>query len=153
MKKIIYLALLLCFSATTITSAQSKPSQKEIFASTYHSSKTAIKAQQYQFVGLVVYNNKERQRLEADSNTLKIESDNISGTLSSLGTYTFLTDTSKNKITNYKASFNDDAQEIVIEFNVGEAKFHINVKANGNAFLTLKSGVNNITQTGKIERI
>lgn len=152
MKRLVLLALLFSLSITTFVSAQSKPSQKEVFATTYHNTKTAIETQNYQYVGYVVYNNEKRQNLESDSNTLRIEKDQVDGKLSSLSTYAFNTKDAK-RITEYTVSFNDDTQQITIQFNVGKDQFHIEIKPNGNAFLTLKSGINNITQTGKIERI
>ncbi|WP_179351863.1 hypothetical protein [Winogradskyella vidalii] len=153
MKKIILIALLFSLSSTVYVSAQEKQSQKAVFETAYQNLKTTLKSQQYTYVGHVVYNSEARQTIDKAKNRLAIIKDNVSGTLHSMDDYTFTVNRSNSKVSNYNVVFNDDKQTVTISFNLGKDEFHIEVKPNGNAFLSLKSGINNISQTGMIERI
>jgi len=155
MKKLVLLTILFSLSVSTYTCAQIKETQKEKFQITYKSSKAIVETQHYNFVGEMVYNNKKREKLSNDSNTVSINKSEISGKVISLQ--------SENKsfglngaIENYKASFDDDKQNIRIQFNVKTTsrniEVFIDIKPNGNAFLTVSSGnFNTISWTGKIK--
>ena len=138
MKKLVLLATIFSISIVTSSFAQSKVSQKEKFQSIYDTTKTLVETQVYQFIGEVVYNNKKREKLDSNSNSISINKSTASGYLTALS--------SENKsfkisgsIDNYKISFKDEKQQIYIEFNVGDDTFYIDIKPNGNAFLTIKN--------------
>lgn len=156
MKKLILLALLFCFSTASSVSAQSNPSQKEVFQPTYNNLKSIVETQRYQFVGEMVLYQKTREKLNADSNRITINKSEISGEVISIQ--------SENKsfnvtgtIENYSATFNDDKQQISIAFNVKTAaetlQVTIDVKPNGNAFLNVSLGnTNTISWTGQLKK-
>lgn len=151
MKKYLFiLTLLFGFTATSLSCAQSKTTQKEKFQSTYNEMKALVQSKDYKFVGDFVYNNKKREKLDTATNNIAVNQSEVSGFASAL----YAKDEAINvngKITNYNVNFDDDAQEIAIEFTVDDIKFYIDIKPNGNAFLAIKSSVNNITQVGKVQ--
>jgi len=153
MKKLVLLVVLFSLSTSFYVNAQSKKAQNDGFEATYQNMKAITNSQHYQYVGHVVYNSENRKILDQDSNQLEINTKSLKGILNSLSSFTYETKSSNSKITNYQVTFNDEKQTVLIEFNLDEDKFSIEVKPNGKAFLTLKSGVNNITQTGVIKRI
>ncbi|MFP4846752.1 hypothetical protein [Winogradskyella sp. PE311] len=151
MKNLILLVLLFSFSATTYSCAQTKATQKEKFQSTYNSVKSNVKSKAYKFIGEVVYSNKDRTLLEGDNNEITIAKNEASGFIKALVS-------SKNVdvsgvIENYLVSYDDDKQQISIKFEIKNDEFYIDIKPNGNAFLTFKSGTDYITQVGKIEKL
>ncbi len=151
MKSLILLVTLISLSATTFSCAQTKTSQKEKFQTAYNNSKALVETQNFQFVGEMVYTNKNREKLDSDSSTIIVGESLVSGKVISLSTVnkTFVIDGAKK---NYKASFNDDKQHIAIEFSVNDYKVFIDIKPNGNAFLTVSSGLDNsISWTGSIK--
>lgn len=150
MKHLIILALL-AFSATSISCAQSKVSQEEKFQSIYNSNKALIETQSYQFIGEWVFDNKKRRQLDTEVNVIKIEASTCSGQLKALNADKSI-DIS-GAITNYKANFNDEKQQISIEFAVNGSMVYIDIKQHGSIFLTVKSSVNNISQVGKIKHL
>lgn len=151
MKHLVLLVILFSFSATSFCSAQTKGSQKEIFQANYNSSKALIETQTYQFVGEVVLENKKREKLDRNSNTLAVNKSQISGQLESLSQVNKRLDF-KGAIEKYQVSFNDDKQQISIEFRVNQHQVSIAIKPNGKAFLTVSSdnGIN-ISQVGFIK--
>ncbi|OZV68495.1 DUF4251 domain-containing protein [Winogradskyella aurantia] len=144
-------------SSFTAISQESQRSQKDVFQSSYNASKKKIQSQKYQFIGGYVYNNKNREKIDDNSNTFIINTSNVKGSLTSLSTEkkTFILD---GMIRNYEAVFNDDKQTIRVEFKVEtESEMYdvfIDVKSNGNAFLTVKkSPMDIISWTGKIKAL
>ena len=119
-----------------------------MFQSTYNEVKALVQSKDYKFAGEVVFNNKKRTRLDQALNTITISENEVSGQVSSLDNKTVAIN---GKITNYNVNFDDDSQKISIEFNVENMKVYIDIKPNGNAFLTIRSGVDDITQAGKVE--
>lgn len=142
MKNLILLTLLLGLSATTFVSAQSTPTQKELFASTYHTNKTAVNSQQYQIVAEVVYTNAKRERLNSEKNRLTINKSKITGQLVSLKSDDKSIDVT-GEIQNYNVVFNDEKQEISMSFDVsttsGSVAMVIEIKPNGNVFVKATS--------------
>ena len=149
-KHLVILTLVLGFAATSLSCAQTKMTQKEKFQSTYNAVKDLVQSKDYKFVGEVVYNNKKRSRLDGSSNTITVNQSEVSGQAFSLEGRQV---TVKGTITNYNVNFDDDTQEINIEFNLDGTKVYIDIKPNGNAFLAIKSSVDNITQVGKVQDI
>ncbi|WP_299109916.1 DUF4251 domain-containing protein [uncultured Winogradskyella sp.] len=155
MKKLILLAFIFSLSATTYVSAQTKQSQKEVFAPIYQNSKSIVKSESFLYVGNMVLEDRTREKLSDDSNQLVISDSKMSGELVSIK--------SKNKtinvsgdISDYNVNFNDDKQEISISFSVKSASetvsVNIEVKPSGNAFLTASSGNDTLIYwTGKIK--
>ena len=138
---------------TTSISAQTKKTQKERFQATYNASKALVKSNDFQYVGNYVFNNKKREKLEADSSTLKIDKNKINGQLTSLSTSNLSIVNINDTIKDYSASFNDEKQTITISFKAGGSQIYISIKPNGNTFLTLSNGLSkNITQVGKISK-
>ncbi|WP_296385219.1 DUF4251 domain-containing protein [Winogradskyella sp.] len=151
MRKLILLVILFSLSATTFSYAQTKTSQKEKFQTTYNSSKALVKSQAFQYIGNVVYNNKKRERLDSNTNTISINKSKASGQVKSLSNLNKTFDLD-GEIEDYMVSFNDDNQRISIEFSVNQYNVFIDIKPNGNAFLTVSSGANNtISWTGRIK--
>lgn len=150
MKNLIMLALIFSISASTAVYAQSKPTQKETFQATYNTMKALVQSKDYKYVGEVVFEDRKRERLSGDVNTLSIDNSNATGLLQALGESDKVYPI-KGEISNYNVNFNDDLQTISIEFNVNKKTIYIDIKANGNAFLTVEDGVNKITQRGKLE--
>lgn len=151
MKKIVILVTLFSLSATTFSCAQTKTSQKEKFQATYNTSKALVETQNFKFIGDVVYTNKNREKLDSDSSIIIVGESLVSGKVVSLSVdnKTFLIDGAKK---NYKVSFNDEKQHIAIEFSVNEYKVFIDIKPNGNAFLTVSAGLSNsISWTGHLK--
>lgn len=155
MKKLLLLALAFSFSTVSLTYAQSTKTQKEVFQSTYNSLKALVKTQQYTYAGEVVYNNKNREILNAEENTIKIDKTTASGTVTSLSTEKKTFDLN-GTISDYTASFDDAQQIITIEFKVQSESQTVNVfidvRPNGNAFLTASvGGSNSISWTGRLK--
>ena len=143
MKKLILIVFIFSISASTCVVAQTKQSQKEAFASLYQNSKIIVESQSFVYVGNMVLENRTREKLSDNSNQLVINNSKMSGEITSLK--------SENKtinvtgdISDYKVVFNDEKQEISINFTVkstnGIASVNIEVKPNGNAFLTASTG-------------
>ncbi|WP_225036388.1 hypothetical protein [Winogradskyella sp. SM1960] len=153
MKKLILLALLFSLSASTFVMAQSKKSQQELFASTYHNSKVAVKSQHYQFVANVVHNSQEREILDGAINQLRINKFEVEGQLhefSKTGTIHTIKD-DKSKI---NTAFDDEKQQISIVMKTTDYAIAIDVKPNGNAFLTLTgNGSAKVLYTGKLVKL
>jgi hypothetical protein len=152
MKNLFILALIFSLSVSTVVTAQSKKTQKETFQATYNAMKTLVKSKEFKYVGEVVFEDRKRERLNSDSNTFSVDNSNVTGLLQALGEATKVIPI-KGEISNYNVNFNDDLQNISIEFSVNKMKIYIDIKANGNAFLTVEGAVNNITQRGKLQNI
>lgn len=157
MKKLVLIALLFSLSATTIVTAQSKQTQKEVFASTYHNTKTLVNTQQFLYVGEMVYNNETREVLNDEIKTLTIDKSEVSGKVISVRSDKKTINVT-GKIEDYMASFDDQKQEVNISFNVktesATVTINIEIKPNGNAFLTVSSAGNEkISWTGKLKSL
>tara|TARA_R110002124_G_scaffold38563_3_gene122345 strand:- start:10565 stop:11020 length:456 start_codon:yes stop_codon:yes gene_type:complete len=151
MKNLLLLTILLSISATTYTCAQTRVSQKEKFQATYNNSKALVKSLTFKYVGEVVYNNKQREMLDGNTNTISIDKSKVSGQVVSLRNANKTFDI-EGELENYKVSFNDDNQRISIEFSVNTYQVFIDIKPNGNAFLTVSDNIgNNISWTGRIK--
>ncbi|EDP70888.1 hypothetical protein FBALC1_09013 [Flavobacteriales bacterium ALC-1] len=150
MKKIIITLVVLCVSSLALLNAQQK-TQKELFQATYNNSKALAQKQQFSFVGEVVFSNKKRETLDGESNTVKIDKSEISGEIKLLSSDNSSFNFDGN-LKNYKVAFDDDKQQIAIVFNVNQHEVLIDIKPNGNAFLSISSSNNNaISWRGKIE--
>ncbi|MBV7268244.1 DUF4251 domain-containing protein [Winogradskyella luteola] len=152
MKYLIILILLFSFSATNLVSAQSKETQKEQFQSTYNAMKALVKAKEFKYVGEVVFKADKRQMLDSTTNILTVNQAYSSGSLSTLDSITKGIQVD-GEISNYIIDFNDDSQQISVQFSVNNMEIYIDIKPNGNAFLTVKGTVNKITQRGKLKSI
>lgn len=151
MKKIVLLALVFSLFATIFVSAQKQQTQKEIFETTYHNSKALVESQQFQFFGETFFNGKKRERLNSESNKLDISDSTITGQLSTLSTENKTYDI-KGDIENYKVTYNDEKQLILMEFSVNKVNYNIEVKPNGKAHLTtLDSAKNTLTWIGQLK--
>ncbi len=151
MKKIILLALVFSLSVVNTSNAQSKSDYKEKLQGTYDAMKTIVKSKDFKYIGEVVFENTKRERVNAEANTLMVNQAKSSGNLSGLDSKTKVE--LDGKISNYNVNFNDDSQTIHIEYGINKMKILIDIKANGNAFLTLEGGANNITQRGKLQTL
>lgn len=155
MKKLIFLAFIFSLSVSTYVSAQTKQSQKEVFASMYQNSKIIVESESFVYLGHMVLEDRTREKLSDDTNQLVINDSKMLGELVSIK--------SENKTINvtgdikdYKVVFNDEKQEISINFNITTASetvsINIEVKPNGNAFLTASSSNGTlINWTGKLK--
>ena len=103
----------------------------------------------------MVYNNKKRERLNSDSNTIVINKSEVSGSVISLISDNKTFDVT-GTIVNYKTSFDDDKEQISITINIKTSTqmldMFIDIKSEGNAFLTVSTGnYNTISWTGKLK--
>lgn len=135
MKKLILLAVL--FSLSTSLNAQEKPEQKAKFQTTYNNSKVLVETQQYQFVGDWIFYESKREKLESNSSTISINKSNISGQLVGV------TENLNRTINDYHVSFDDENQRISITFNIKSHTIALDIKPNGNTFLTVVSNKGN----------
>lgn len=151
------LTFLFSLSTTTNVSSQTKVEQKKAFQATYNQSKSIVQSEEYRFVAELVYENKTRERIDSDSNSLIIENAYVKGSLSSLSaqnkTFSF-----NATIENYKVSFDDNMQQISIQFvaksSTQSTEITIDVKRNGNAFLVIKNAGKPVAYyTGKLKTI
>lgn len=149
MKRIFILAVLMCFMATNYSCAQSKTTQKEKFQSTYNNLKTIVLSKSYKYEGEVVYTNKDRELLKDKLSVITISQDDINANLEALTNNTNYRTTGK--IKDYKVTFDDDKQVIAIEFKKDKDEFYIDIKPNGNVFLTAVFNGKNITQIGTLK--
>ena len=154
MKKIILLALFIGLFET-YGNAQSNPSQKEQFQTTYNSMKSLVQSQVYNFVGNVVFDGRKREKLNDENNTIVINKSEISGNVISLQSRNKSFDVN-GTIENYKALSNDDKQHISVQFKIKSPtqilEVQIVIKPNGNAVLTVSSNDNNsISWVGHIK--
>jgi len=151
MKKLVLLAMLFGLSITL--NAQAKPNQIAKFQASYNNLKALVKTQQYQFVAEWVFKNKKREQLNSESNIIKINKSNISGHLGILNSEKKTID-ANSTIENYKVSFKDNEQQVLIKFNIGKDEYNIDVNANGNTFLTASSSNSNtISWKGKLKKL
>ncbi len=153
MNKLIIVAILFSLSVTTFSYAQTKPSQKEIFQATYETSKALIASQDYQFVGELVYNDVKREKLEPNSNAIRLNNTKVSGTLKAIGnankSFEFA-----GRVKKYNAAYDDDNQSISVDFLVNGDKVHIEVMPNGKAMVTCNlKGASNMTWLGKLIKL
>lgn len=155
MKNVFLLAFIFNLSIVSFVNAQSKQTQHEIFASTYHNSKILVKSQSYVYQGEMVFENRTREKLNEASSQLTIDKTKMSGEMTSIKSENKTIDVS-GEISNYDVVFNDEKQKISINFNVTTAKekltVTIEVTPNGNAFLTTSSNNGTtINWTGKLK--
>ena len=149
MRTLLLLVFLLTFSASSTSCAQSKTTQKEKFQPTYDHMKTIVQSKSFKFIGDYVYDSKQRTKINGEANTIVINQGALSGQTSAL-------DTPDNnikvdgEISDYSVDFNDEKQDISIAFRSGERTFYIDIKANGYAFLAIKSGNETINQVGSL---
>lgn len=150
MKKLVFLVLLFSLCTSTFVTAQSKISQKEMFAATYHNSKIIAESQHYKFIANVIHNSQEREILDDAINEIRINKLDVSGQLHGFSKESAIY-TLKDSNSKIDTSFNDDNQQISITIKTLVYDVIIEVKPNGNAFLTLtRDGSSNILYTGKL---
>ena len=152
MKKLLVLCLITCLTIPSIGLSQDKGIQTEKFNSLYETNQSIVKSKNFQFEGEWVFEDRDREELDAATNYLKIEKKNAEGqliSLSSKGSSVTLSD----NIDNYNVDFDDKKQEISIQFRVENNTILIVIKPNGKAFLTLTGSSTKITQIGKITKL
>ena len=154
MKTFTLFTLLFSLFTTTCSFAQTKEAQNKLFQDTYNQSKVLVQSQDYTFVGDMVYKNKTRERLKADFNSITIKKTEVSGALATLSSENRTFDLN-GTIEDYKVLFDDDKQQISIQFNVKSEfqtlEVRIEVKPNGNAFLVVKGKSSSASYTGKLK--
>lgn len=152
MNRLIIVLTLFSLSATSLSCAQAKTSQKEKFQAYFDEVKALVESKSYKFVGEVVYNNKNRFVLDDTTKSeVTLNGDVVSSVVYRLDKLKGVE--VSGEVVNYKATINDEKQTIAIELSINKNTFYIDIKPNGNTFLTVKYGVNNITQVGKIQSI
>ncbi|REG86164.1 DUF4251 domain-containing protein [Winogradskyella sediminis] len=153
MKKIILLIVLFSFSVPTLITAQSKTSQKELFANTYHNSKNAVKSQHYQFVADVIHNSQEREVLNGEHNQFKVYKLQVVGQLHDFSKHKVV-HVIKDDQSKIDTSFNDETQLISIDILATDYDIKIEIKPNGKAFLTLNGhDGSKLSYTGRINKL
>jgi len=157
MKKLIVLFALFVGSLAVTSCAQTKEVQMDKFQSTYNALKGLVETKNYEFIGEVVYNNKKREVFEDDSNSFKINKSEVSGKITSLSTDAKVFNVN-GTIKDYKVSFNDNKQQIAIQFRVisdnQNFDVYLDIKSNGKTFITYKfSAESMISQVGKLQSL
>lgn len=152
MRTLLLLVFLLTFSATSLSCAQSKTTQKEKFQSNYENMKTVVQSKSFKFIGDYVYDSKRRTKINGEANTIVINQDALSGQTSALDSPNNIIKID-GEISDYTVDFNDEKQDISITFRSGERYFFIDIKANGYVFLAVKTGNETINQVGSLERL
>lgn len=152
MRTLLLLVFLLTFSATSLSCAQSKTTQKEKFQSNYENMKTIVQSKSFKFIGDYVYDSKRRTKINGEANTIVINQDALSGQTSALDTPNNIIKID-GEISDYTVDINDEKQDISITFRSGERNFYIDIKANGYVFLAVKTGNETINQVGSLERL
>jgi hypothetical protein len=153
MKKLIVVVILFSLSITTFSYAQTKRSQKEIFQVTYKNSKALVASQHFQFVGELVYNADKREKLESNSNGIRLNKTKVSGTLKALGKADKILEIN-GIVKNYNASYDDDKQSISVHFLVNGNKVHIAILPSGKALITSNlANANAMTWLGKLIKL
>lgn len=153
MNKLILVVVFFSLSLTTFSYAQTKTSQKEMLQATYESSKAIVKTQNFQFIGELVFNGQQRERVEGDLNTVHINKSEVSGGIKTLSesnqTIEFL-----GSLENYNVSYDDDNQIISIDFRLNNQALHINIKPNGKVHLTTNLNIaNGLVWIGRLVKI
>ena len=152
MKKLLVLSLITCLTIPTIGLSQDKGIQTEKFNSLYETYESIVKSKSFQYEGEWVFEDRNREELDATTNYLKIEKKNAEGqllSLSSKSSTVILSDS----IDNYNVDFDDKKQVISIQFRVENNTILIVIKPNGKAFLTLTGSTIKITQVGRITKL
>lgn len=152
MRTLLLLVFLLTFSATSISCAQSKTTQKEKFQSNYENMKTIVQGNSFKFIGNLVYDSAQRKTVDAALNTISINGNELSGNFSTLEATDKRVELD-GQISNYKIDYDDEKQTISISFLSGQYNFYIDIKANGYAFLAVKFGGETINQIGSVEHL
>ncbi|EPR70264.1 hypothetical protein ADIWIN_3620 [Winogradskyella psychrotolerans RS-3] len=150
MKKLVLLVLLFSLSASNFVTAQAKTSQKEMFATTYHNSKNAVKSQHYQFVANAIHDSEQREMLDGDTNQIRINKLDVTGQLHGFSKDRAIY-TLKDSSSEISTAFHDEKQQISITIKMQAYTISIEVKPNGNAFLTLTG--NDITKLEYIGKL
>jgi hypothetical protein len=137
-------------------SAQSASLENQTgFERSYKRLKQLVSKKEYQYTGSYVYDNRQREPLEAGRNAIRINNSQISGMVYSMPAMNKRIDLN-GVIRNYEVIFNDPKQRINIAFKVDtpsakDIDVFIRISANGNAFLTVSSDKNaDIKWTGKL---
>ena len=151
MKKLVLLVAIFSLSACFYGHSQSTTTQKEDFEATYQNMKSIVDSGHFRYLGHAVYENRNRKLIDTSKNQLEITPTSVTAHLEGLDMKVY--EVKAGKTSNYKVSHDNATQTVEINFNIGADEFQIVVKRNGKAFLTLRSTVNNIQQTGVIERI
>jgi hypothetical protein len=153
MNKLIIAVILFSLSATTFSYAQTKGSQKDIFQATYETSKVLIASKDYQFVAELVYNDVKREKLEPNSNVLRLNKTKVSGTLKAIGNANKSVEFA-GTVKKYNAAYDDNNQSISVDFLVNGDKVHIEVMPNGKAMVTCNlKAASAITWLGKLIKL
>ena len=156
MKTFTLFTLLFSLFASTYAFAQTKEEQNKLFQATYNQSKVLIQSKDYTFVGEMVYDNKTREGLKSDFNSITIKKSRVSGALATLSSDNRTFDLN-GKIEGYKVSFDDEKQQISIRFTVKTEsqplEVRIDIKPNGNAFLEVKRKSSSASYKGKLKSL
>jgi hypothetical protein len=153
MKKLVLLVLLFSLSASTFVTAQAKKSQKEMFATTYHNSKSVVKSQHYQFVANAIHDSEQREMLDGDTNQIRINKLEVTGQLHGFSKDKAIY-TLKDNSSDISTVFHDEKQQISITVKMQAYTISIEVKPNGKAFLTLTGNdITNVKYVGKLLEI
>ncbi|WP_296317423.1 hypothetical protein [Winogradskyella sp. UBA3174] len=150
MKKIV--CIIVCALFTTYGIAQNKQTQKASFQLSYNNLKSLVQSKAYKFTGNFVYNNKNREKLENNTNTIVVNRNEASCNITSLSFENKKIETN-GPMQNYNVKFDDEKQAIAINFKIGNNEIYLDIKPNGNTFLTAKSSVINIMQVGELIKL
>lgn len=149
MKKLTILVLLFSLVSTQFIDAQSRSTKNDKFQTQYVQTKSTVKSKNYNYVGEAVFVEGNRKVLEAGSNSISVKGNQVSLKIQDItleNTISF-----SGKLNDYRANFDDSKQNITIQFTADNVSYFIEIKKNGNAFLTVKSENGAITQIGNIK--
>jgi hypothetical protein len=138
MKKLLSLTVFFCLALPTLSFSQTPLTKEEKVKAMYELNKKNIKTQDYSFIASWVFGNDKRAEVSQNEKTIQISDSNIEGVLSQLETNKSSIEL-KGNMQNYNAEFDDAKNYIAVTFTIGVYNAIIEVKPNGNAFLTLNS--------------
>lgn len=138
MKKLLTFCFLIAIASPSIGFSQSGLTKEEKVEAMYNLNKKIVESQNFSFIASWVFSGNSRGEVAEDSNSITLNSTTIYGALSTL-------DANKPSIMlkgateNYNVNFNDEANQITINFRIGVYHATLEVKPSGIAFLELKN--------------
>lgn len=135
MKKLFIICLFFALAMPFVGFSQNPLTKEEKVQAMYDLNKKVVQSQNFSFIATWVFSDDERSEVAENENLITIKGANFYGLLTNLDTDKPIM--LKGGLENYTTNFNDEAHQIAISFKIGVYNAKIEVKPNGNAFLTL----------------
>ncbi|WP_426430362.1 DUF4251 domain-containing protein [Winogradskyella sp. HB-48] len=135
MKKLFIICLFVALAMPFVGFSQNPLTKEEKVQAMYDLNKKVVQSQNFSFIATWVFSDDERSEVAENENLITIKGANFYGLLTNLDTDKPIM--LKGGLENYTTNFNDEAHQIAISFKIGVYNAKIEVRPNGNAFLTL----------------